>query len=515
MVVEEQLDEDAGPTDYLCCGNMDLFDNKRKGEATCRNCGMIHSEYAIDPGPEWRAFDAEQQKSRVRAGVRDKYMSTLMINPRLDSKGRGLPSDVRKRFSWLGKLDRNIYQRTTMLTGRRIISNVCGQNHLPPAIETESLELFERYMKEYTLIGHSIESVSAAVVHRSCKLHKDPADPERIAQIAGCDPRELRLTYKALMQRYPAKPAIFSPDDHLSRITSELSLSNAVDQKARDLVSIAKKAGLSNGRDPKGIAAAAVYGATLLEREYRGQTNIADAARVTGVTLRTRYKELRESAEANGVLLPHTTQGRKPKEHAPRPPGPPRTKTVKPDPYASMMNDLCGKLDLPLELVDEGRGLVRALGPIHGTPKGATAAAALYLVCQLQTYDRPLETVAEASGYTAAKLDRIYARLVQANQISVPAKDARDYLPNLVSGLGTSNPVAERADSLLCLAAERGLIMSGKDPKGLAGAALYLASQLGEGEEMLKQETIARAAAITPDTLRNRYYELLARTSPQ
>ncbi|MHA1714716.1 MAG: transcription initiation factor IIB, partial [Promethearchaeota archaeon] len=55
-----------------------------------------------------------------------------------------------------------------------------------------------------------------------------------------------------------------------------------------------KKLGITIGKDPTGLAAAALYISTLKEGERRTQREIAEVAHVTEVTVRNRYKELAE-----------------------------------------------------------------------------------------------------------------------------------------------------------------------------------------------------------------------------
>ena len=51
---------------------------------------------------------------------------------------------------------------------------------------------------------------------------------------------------------------------------------------------------MSSGRGPTGVAAAAIYIASILCNERRTQREVADIAGVTEVTIRNRYKELTE-----------------------------------------------------------------------------------------------------------------------------------------------------------------------------------------------------------------------------
>ena len=60
--------------------------------------------------------------------------------------------------------------------------------------------------------------------------------------------------------------------------------------------------GLTSGRGPTGVAAAALYIASVLLGERKTQRDVADIAGVTEVTIRNRYKELTEQIEM-GVTL--------------------------------------------------------------------------------------------------------------------------------------------------------------------------------------------------------------------
>ncbi len=61
----------------------------------------------------------------------------------------------------------------------------------------------------------------------------------------------------------------------------------------------AKVQGISAGKDPMALAAAALYVACVLEGEKKTQKEIAEVANVTEVTVRNRYKGLKESLGLN------------------------------------------------------------------------------------------------------------------------------------------------------------------------------------------------------------------------
>jgi transcription initiation factor TFIIB len=83
-----------------------------------------------------------------------------------------------------------------------------------------------------------------------------------------------------------------NPTDYITRFSADLKLTGGTARRAIDLVTSAKKEGLTAGKDPTGLAAAAIYIAGIVEGERRTQREIAETATVTEVTVRNRYKEL-------------------------------------------------------------------------------------------------------------------------------------------------------------------------------------------------------------------------------
>src|SRR5438128_725650 len=84
------------------------------------------------------------------------------------------------------------------------------------------------------------------------------------------------------------------PQDYVSRFCSELKLTGEVQSRAVEILKDAQDKELTSGRGPTGVAAAAIYIASILCNERRTQREVADVAGVTEVTIRNRYKELTE-----------------------------------------------------------------------------------------------------------------------------------------------------------------------------------------------------------------------------
>ena len=104
------------------------------------------------------------------------------------------------------------------------------------------------------------------------------------------------------------KPISLSVKDYLIRklavkmMTSEKTIEAVVNhqfqsaqQAAVNILRRAEDLKTTAGKDPMGLAAAALYIACVMNDEKRTQKMIADAAGVTEVTIRNRYKGLKEA----------------------------------------------------------------------------------------------------------------------------------------------------------------------------------------------------------------------------
>ena len=83
-----------------------------------------------------------------------------------------------------------------------------------------------------------------------------------------------------------------SPTDYVPRFCAILNLPTTVESYARDILEKAEQIDLTAGRGPTGIAAASVYLAGIIKGYEKTQREVSDAAGVTEVTIRNRYKEL-------------------------------------------------------------------------------------------------------------------------------------------------------------------------------------------------------------------------------
>jgi len=90
------------------------------------------------------------------------------------------------------------------------------------------------------------------------------------------------------------KMPVVDPVRGVSRIASIAELGEKSKRKAIEILNQAKTMGIVAGKDPMGIAAAALYLACISTGEIKSQKDISVASGVTEVTIRNRCAGLRK-----------------------------------------------------------------------------------------------------------------------------------------------------------------------------------------------------------------------------
>ena len=86
---------------------------------------------------------------------------------------------------------------------------------------------------------------------------------------------------------------VVDPTQCVARIASKIGITEKTKRYASKVLKIAQEHEESAGKDPMGLAAAALYLACVKNNEDKTQRDIAEAANVTEVTIRNRYKGLK------------------------------------------------------------------------------------------------------------------------------------------------------------------------------------------------------------------------------
>jgi transcription initiation factor TFIIB len=141
---------------------------------------------------------------------------------------------------------------------------------------------------------------------------------------------------------------------------------------------------------------------------------------------------------------------------------------------------------------------------IRGRSIEGVATACLYAACRQEGIPRSLEEVTAVSRVEQKEIGRTYRYVSKELGLKMEPVDPKEYVPRFCSELQVSEEVKMKANEIIDVTAEQGLL-SGKSPTGFAAAAIYASSLLCN--EKQTQREVAEVAQVTEVTIRNRYQE--------
>ncbi|WP_135304612.1 transcription initiation factor IIB [Haloarcula amylovorans] len=305
---EEQTAEEKEET-AVCpeCGGSLVSDSER-GETVCEECGLVVEEDEIDPGPEWRAFDASEKDEKSRVGapttnmMHDKGLSTNIGWQDKDAYGNSLSSRQREKMqrlrTWNERFRTRDSKERNLKQALGEIDRMASALGLPENVRETASVIYRRALDEDLLPGRSIEGVSTASLYAAARQAGTPRSLDEIANVSRVGKDEIARTYRYVVRELSLEIQPADPESYVPRFSSDLDLSEEVERRARQLLQNAKEEGVHSGKSPVGLAAAAVYAASLLTNEKVTQNEVSEVANISEVTIRNRYHELLEAEDS-------------------------------------------------------------------------------------------------------------------------------------------------------------------------------------------------------------------------
>lgn len=301
----ETTPESTSETQHCPECNSRIYTDEERGENVCSNCGLVVSEDHIDHGPEWRSFEDTENQSRVGAPtttmMHDKGLSTVIGWQNKDSGGQSLNSRQRKRIARLRTWDERA--RTKDSRDRNLkqalgeIERMGSALNLPEQVEETASVIYRKCLKEDLLRGRSIEGVATAALYAAARQCGVPRTLDEFETVCRVERMEISRTYRYLAEKLDLGVEPTNPKDYLRRFASDLDLDEAVIQRAQALLDSGQQSNLYSGRNPVGMAAAALYAAGKIENVDITQREVSNVVDMSTVTIRNRYQELLEAAE--------------------------------------------------------------------------------------------------------------------------------------------------------------------------------------------------------------------------
>ena len=302
-ITENPLRYNHASLECPSCGGFKTLTDSETGETVCPSCGLVLDEKILDEGPEWKAFNFHENDERSRTGLGimyslyDKGHSTVFTGNR-DSNGRKLDTSTLIVMNRLRKYDTRSKLSGTWRRNLSIAMNaldrLCANLHLSQNVKEQSAITYRKALRMDLIRGRSIEAFVAACVYATCRAHRVPRNLKEITSHSLKDHRDVARAYRVLIEKLDLRPPVDDPMKYVPKVINKLGLSGETEQRATDILRRARSLQGLMGKDPMGIASAAIYMACVDTGKRRTQKEIAETSGTTEVTLRNRLRGLEE-----------------------------------------------------------------------------------------------------------------------------------------------------------------------------------------------------------------------------
>ena len=296
------LNTNSSPT-CARCGKNSILTDEVTGENFCGKCGYVITEKSQESGPEWRSFQKDGGADPARTGapsslmIHDMGLSTV-INPlNKDASGKPLSTSMKSTIERLrtwdsrsqvhAPVDRNLRQALSDL------NKLKDKVSIPANVLEKAAYIYRKALEKKLVRGRSISAMIAASLYAACRDTETPRTLKDVADAGNIKKKDISRCYRILHQELELKMPVVNSIQCVARIASKLGITEKTKRHATKILKVAQERKESAGKDPMGLAAAALYMSCVKNGEDMTQRNIAEAANVTEVTIRNRYKGLR------------------------------------------------------------------------------------------------------------------------------------------------------------------------------------------------------------------------------
>jgi transcription initiation factor TFIIB len=290
----------------ICNNNSgQIITDNESGEIICRNCGMVMLDYVQETRPEWRSFTTDEaNNTRSRTGMptslarHDKGLATIIGRANKDASGQVLDAAMRTTMERLRTWDFRTQAHTS--TDRNLrqafseLDRLKDKLGLPDSVIEKTAYIYRKVQERGLVRGRTISSVLAAAAYIACREMGMSRTLDDIAHLNNIKHKELARTFRLLVLELDLKVPMIDPMKCVVKVANKAKLSEKTKRQAMNIMHDIVKSGVSAGKDPMGLAGSVIYMSSINTGETITQMDIADAAGVTEVTIRNRYKDIKK-----------------------------------------------------------------------------------------------------------------------------------------------------------------------------------------------------------------------------
>tara|TARA_R110002051_G_scaffold122908_1_gene195961 strand:- start:172 stop:1086 length:915 start_codon:yes stop_codon:yes gene_type:complete len=275
------------------CGRCNSMLVTTDHEIVCSKCGVVIAEKYVDD--TWD-YDVGEFGTSGRTGPPENKMmtqSSSISTTGRDASGhflKGEARDMAKRITVWDKRQKSNGKKTIIIANTEI-TRLCQVLKIGENIKQRGAEIFRMCEKYKMMRGRTTTVFSAACLYAACREEGTSKTLTDFTNACYARRSDISAYYRLIVQTLDLHPNIMSPISYISRIGSNTvpPITVHIQRQAIKLINLLKN---KEGKDPVGLAAAALYYCCCLKGWEYTQRSIALAAGITEVTIRNRIKDM-------------------------------------------------------------------------------------------------------------------------------------------------------------------------------------------------------------------------------
>jgi len=262
-------------------------------ERVCSRCGVVSEDRFSDDS--WD-YDVGEIGTSGRTGPPENKMmgqSSVISTTGKDASGhrlKGEARDMAKRITVWDKRQKSNGRKTLNIANTEI-TRLCQVLKISENIKQRGATIFRECEQHKMMRGRTTTVFSAACLYAACREAGTSKTLTDFTNACYARRSDISAYYRLIVQTLDLHPNIMSPVSYISRIGSNTMppINVTTQQKAIKLIQLLDN---KEGKDPVGLAAAAIYYCCCLKGWDYTQRTIAMAAGITEVTIRNRIKDM-------------------------------------------------------------------------------------------------------------------------------------------------------------------------------------------------------------------------------
>lgn len=251
---------------------------------------------------ERRAYTSEEINKRRQTETlwRNFGPRTVLPSYKIDSQGKTLNAKKGLMFSRLSKIQRSLINslERNFWEAKPKLKLYASKLNIPQYISETAWKIYVEVAKKKLTMGRSIDGFITASLYAAIRIHEFPRLLDDVSDASMVSKRtmfrSLGMIVREILPELGLDYHPISTEQLIFLFGNKLGFPEEIKIKALNILKETSKKGLHLvGKDPKGLAAAVLYLVAKKTKFKKTQVEVAQTAKVTEVTIRSRLKDIK------------------------------------------------------------------------------------------------------------------------------------------------------------------------------------------------------------------------------